>query len=196
LLPVIAARCRRRAAARRCLRLAVRRIAEHGRRAHTAASRPQAGQPDAVITAPAARHGRRRIRHLAGKARPRRAAVPVWACLVHHAHLTPPPWLRAGSGRELSVASRACSSSNLSLQVLQHVPGDDGPAVAHRYPGLPEIEAADPVDHHAGVPRTEPVQAPELLGPLHAAHSLPPARRACHAGRQHPRARRPSIGWR
>src|SRR5580704_5525468 len=48
----------------------------------------------------------------------------------------------------------------LVQQVRQQVPGNHDPAVAHRYPGLPETEAGIPPDHHARIPRAELAQTP------------------------------------
>jgi hypothetical protein len=48
----------------------------------------------------------------------------------------------------------------LVQQILQKVPGDHRPAVAHRNPRLPETKAGIPPDHHARIPGPELAQAP------------------------------------
>ena len=127
-------------------------------------------------------------------------AMTVSASRLGHAVL---PWVGGGAdvflgvrvARAGVVSGRWCVQViEFAEQVLQQVPGDDGSAVVFWYPGLPETEAIDSVDHHGGIQRAEAVQPQEVLGPLRARHDLPPMRRARDDGTWHPRGRQPAIG--
>src|SRR6516225_3131363 len=76
-------------------------------------------------------------------------------------------------GAEVAAAVAAFGAEQLLelvQQFLQQVPGDHSPAVADRYPGLPETQMGIPPDHDAGITRAELAQAPELPWQFQAVH--------------------------
>jgi hypothetical protein len=60
-------------------------------------------------------------------------------------------------------------------QVAQYVAGEDGPAVARRYPGLPVAETGVLRDHHPRVLRAEPRQPEQLRQGFRVPHDVLPA---------------------
>ena len=60
-------------------------------------------------------------------------------------------------------------------QVAQYVAGEDGSAVARRYPGLPVAEAGVLRDDHPGVLRAEPRQPEQLCQGFRVPHDVLPA---------------------
>ena len=83
-----------------------------------------------------------------------------------------------GRGTEVSGATTALLCRELVErveQVAQYVAGEDGSAVARRYPGLPVAEAGVLRDDHPGVLRAEPRQPEQLRQGFRVPHDVLPA---------------------